>query len=542
MGQSWVTFCLTVQVTAGDALRIDIEVGQALFVLGANGTGKSSLLQTFVGAARNNARRITASRQTWFQSSAIEFSPARKLQLEEQARDWDTSPQSRWMEQNPGNRSGITLYDLIDAENVEARAIASALRSGDLDGAQALARKTAPIAKINELLALSNISVEISVEGGDRLMASKDGSQPYGAAELSDGERNALLIAADVLTAKPGTLLIIDEPERHLHRSIISPLLTQLFKYRDDCAFIAGTHDLMLPVDNPDSRVLLVRSCSYSGQQASQWDVDLIPANADIDEAIKQDIVGSRRKIVFVEGDALSLDRPLYSVLFPGVSVRSKGSSRDVEHAVNGIRASETLHWVKAWGIIDNDGRDPASVATLQSGGIFALPFYSVESIYYHPDLILAVARRQAAVTGGDGDANAQVAIQAAISATQSHFPRLAARAVEKSIRRIIFTSIPTLRQIEAKQAIGFQIDTAAIVDGETAALSAAAQTGDWTRILTRCPIRETQALDAIARAVGLQSRFQYESAVLQMLRDDPAALQIARAMFSSLATELQAA
>ena len=43
----------------------------------------------------------------------------------------------------------------------------------------------------------------------------------YGAAELSDGERNALLISAEILTAKDGTLLIIDEPERHLHRSII---------------------------------------------------------------------------------------------------------------------------------------------------------------------------------------------------------------------------------------------------------------------------------------------------------------------------------
>ncbi|WP_442947933.1 AAA family ATPase [Nostoc sp.] len=52
-----------------------------------------------------------------------------------------------------------------------------------------------------------------------QVVASKCGGTPYSIAELSDGERNALLIAANVLTVKNGTLVLIDEPERHLHRS-----------------------------------------------------------------------------------------------------------------------------------------------------------------------------------------------------------------------------------------------------------------------------------------------------------------------------------
>jgi ABC-type cobalamin/Fe3+-siderophores transport system ATPase subunit len=536
-----MSFNLTVQRPSGENLPIQIALGKSLFVLGANGTGKSSLLQRFAAAAGGNARRISASRQTWFQSSALEFTPAQRQSYEQQVRNWDTNWQSRWMEQNAQMRSGLTLYDLIDAENVDARAIAGAMRAGYIALATELARKTAPIAEINELLALSNIPVEISVQGGDRLMASKDGSAPYGAAELSDGERNALLIAADVLTSSPGTLLIIDEPERHLHRAIISPLLSQLFRYRADCAFVVGTHDLLLPVDNPDAQVLLVRSCTYAGQQAVHWDVDLVPAHADVDESIKQDIVGSRRRVVFVEGEDSSLDKPLYSVLFPGVSLRSKGSSRDVEHAVTGVKSSEALHWVRAWGIIDNDGRDAVAIATLQASGIFALPFYSVESIYYHPDLISGVAQRQAAVTGGDAQATAQSAIQAGIEATRPHLDRLAARAVEKTIRRTVFGGLPTLRQIEAKTPVKLEIDTASVVEGEVTALSAAAQAGDWTRILSRCPVRETPALDCIARAVGLQNRHQYESAVLQMLREDEGMLATTRTMFGSLMAELEA-
>jgi ABC-type cobalamin/Fe3+-siderophores transport system ATPase subunit len=445
-----VTFALRATHANGNPLEIDLKIGQILFVLGANGSGKSALLQNLFSAGGADARRISANRQNWFRSSVSAYSPMQKVQIEENIKNWDSVPNSRWAEQNPFERPAITLHRLMDAKNEADSAIAHAVRSGDNRSAQELAQKPAPIAKLNELLALANITVRISLENNGTFWATKEGGRRYAVAELPDGERNALLIAAEVLTARPGTLLIIDEPERHLHRSIISPLLTELFRYRDDCAFIIRTHDLTLPVDNPEALILLLRSCTFSEQDGWKWDFDLIQNNVEIDESIKQHIVGSGRKIVFVEGEASSLDRRLYRILFPNVSVISNGSSRNVEHAVRGIRASDKLHWVKAWGVIDNDGRDPESIIALRSDGIFVLPFCSVASVYYHPELILAIARRQASVTGGDGDAAAQCAIQAAITSTDIHFSRLASRAVEKSIRQTILNSMPTINQIVA--------------------------------------------------------------------------------------------
>jgi hypothetical protein len=62
-------------------------------------------------------------------------------------------------------------------------------------------------------------TAECGIKEGEQILAKKECGEPYSIAELSDGERNALLIAATVLTVKPGTLLLIDELERHLHRS-----------------------------------------------------------------------------------------------------------------------------------------------------------------------------------------------------------------------------------------------------------------------------------------------------------------------------------
>lgn len=524
----------------GLAEAIQLDVGESLFVLGANGTGKSALQRMMAKTGVGHAKKVSATRQTWFTGSGVEFTPSQKTSYESQIRSWDTNPQSRYAEQNPQFRPSLAIYDLIDAENVDAREIARAVREGDQARAEQLATNAAPIEQINELLSLSNIPIEISIDAGDRLMASKLGSPPYPASHLSDGERNALLIGAEVLSAKPGTLLVVDEPERHLHRSITSPLLSRLFKFRDDCAFVVATHDLTLPIDNADARVLLVRSCTFANQnEISSWEADLLPGDGDIDDELKRDIVGARRRIVFIEGDDSSLDKPIYSIIFPDVSVRAKGSARDVQQAVDGIRATDSLHWVQPFGIVDNDGRTPAEIEELREKGIFALPFYSVESLYYHPDVMHRVADRHAEVIGGDPAARVAAALTAGIDAVRPQLERLAARGVEKSIRGKVFAALPTFEDIRQKHKVTLEVDTAATVENEVQSLATAADAGDWLAIATRCPIRETGARRAIAGELGFKSRWQYEEAVVQLLRSNADALAHIRSFFGDLPAAL---
>jgi hypothetical protein len=194
----------------------------------------------------------------------------------------------------------MAIYDLIDADTMQERKIAAFVRAGDDAAAKREAQDPSPIQVINELMRLSNLPIEISLEEGQKIVARKNGGNGYSVAELSDGERNAFLIAADVLTAKAGTLILIDEPERHLHRSIISPLLKLLFDRRKDCAFIVSTHEIMLPADTDKASTLLVRSCDYQGQTVRSWMVDIVPPRSAIDDDLKQDLLGARRKMLWL--------------------------------------------------------------------------------------------------------------------------------------------------------------------------------------------------------------------------------------------------
>lgn len=454
----------------------------------------------------------------------------------------DANLNARWMDHYSEQRTSIAIYDVIDAENVRSRMIAEAVDADNIDLARELSKKDAPLKIINDLLRLSNIPISISVREAEQVMASRSGSPEYSVSELSDGERNALLIAASVLTAPTGTIIFIDEPERHLHRSIISPLLTLLFAQRADCAFVVSTHDMMLPLDNPTALTLLVRSCSYAGQNVTAWDADLVTGDEGSDDDLKRDILGGRRKLLFVEGNEHSLDKPLYSLLFPQVSVVAKSSCRDVEHAVSGIRDAQGLHWVHAFGIVDNDRRTPEDIERLKANGVYAVPAFSVESLYYHPEMQRRLAERQNALTGADADAALHNARNGAIEAVAQHQQRLSERVVEAALRQELMSRLPKRSDIAAGRPIEVRIDVAGVVADERARLENYCEVEDLGSIVARYPIRETGALVQIADRLGFKSRGQYEESVRKMLMDDPDSLAFMQGLFGTLTTDIAAA
>ena len=332
---------------------------------------------------------------------------------------------ARYRDNHGASRTNMIIYELISVQNKRARKIADAVDANNIDQAKQASSVQASISEINNLLHQSNIPISITIRDDERLMASKENGSEYSAAELSDGERNALLIAGDILTAPAGGLIIIDEPERHLHRSIIAPLLGQLFKRRSDCGFVISTHDHDLPLEFEKARTLLLRSCKFNESQVETWEADELSTDAPIDDVIKRDLLGARRKILFIEGTESSLDKPLYSLIFPMVSVIPKGTCRDVEQAVLGCRNSVEFHWLSAFGIADGDGFTNEQIFAKRENGVYMLPVYSVESIYFHPKIIELVAASQSRIHNIDAQKLTNAALEKGVAAIADDTERL---------------------------------------------------------------------------------------------------------------------
>ncbi len=504
-------------------------------MLGANGVGKSSLVSLIYRTHTSNAKRISAHRQTWFTSNSIDLTPKSRDDVATRIVSHDSQTQARFQLNYGAERTSIAIYDLLSAQSSLDRKIAAYVREGKLNEAEKEGKSPSPLQVINNLLVLSNIPIRISVTDQDHVVASKNGSPDYSIAELSDGERNALLMAADVLTAKPDTLLIIDEPERHLHRSIISPLLASLFSQRSDCTFIVSTHEVMLPIDTPKASTLLVRDCEYQGGSVSSWTLDMVGPGVGVDDELKADILGARRKILFIEGTHASLDVRIYNLIFPSITVIPKNGCRDVENSVIGLRGVEDMSWVSAWGIIDLDQRTNEKVEKLKRTKIFALPHYSVEALYYLPTVVRAVANRQAEVQGFDPEIATETGIASAVEAIKQKKEDLILRSVERTIRNDIQGKIPVRDDLKARVTIQVIADVSAAWDKETLEFEAMTNSKDWDAILQRYPVRMSAALDRISGALKFASRSDYEGAVLKLLADDPVLLMALRRLFGDL-------
>lgn len=370
---------------------LPIYKGQVLFILGANGAGKSSLIYHILKNLRdyNNVVLISAHRQIWFDTSVIDMSNSEFAStLEYLQNNVRYSNTSRWKVED-ARQSKLPVIRLKKAINRRNRDVADKVDARDIDGA--LKVSVSPKEVINSVLISSGMPITIEHDDEDNIMAVNSKYNPpaiYSISQLSDGEKNAITISADVISALPGALFIIDEPERHLHRSVSSPLLSELIAIRPDCFFIVSTHDIGLASDMDNSQILLVKSCKYSSEIATSWETELIRDPGSIPDHIKKDIIGAKEKVIFIEGINSSLDIGLYKSIFPDVSLIPKEGCEDVAISVRGIRGNDKLGWVNAFGLVDNDNKKTEEIDSLKSDFIFTLKYHSIESIFYHPVMI----------------------------------------------------------------------------------------------------------------------------------------------------------
>ena len=123
---------LNVPVTDSAPLDITLEDNSRLFIVGPNGSGKSALIQHAVTSmGSQNVRRISAHRQTWLQSGAIDMTPQSRRQFGTQHTRRQARGDSRWSDQDAQAQLSSVLFDLVAKDNEQARRIAAQGRAKD---------------------------------------------------------------------------------------------------------------------------------------------------------------------------------------------------------------------------------------------------------------------------------------------------------------------------------------------------------------------------------------------------------------------------
>jgi uncharacterized protein DUF4435/putative AbiEii toxin of type IV toxin-antitoxin system len=227
---------------------------------------------------------------------------------------------------------------------------------------------------------------EIMLEDG-KVNVHIPGGVVYHGKSMSDGERVALYLIGQCLCAPKNSILIIDEPEIHLHKSLMSRLWTSIEEKKPDCLFIYITHDIDFAASRTEAKKIWIKS--YSDDK---WNWEELSEVEGIPDSLLLEIVGNRKKVLFVEGEKGSLDNAIYQAIYSDYFVVPRGSCHKVIESTKAVNGNEKLLHLKAKGIIDRDFRAQEELTALESSGIFSIDVAEVENILCLSEVINIIA------------------------------------------------------------------------------------------------------------------------------------------------------
>lgn len=386
---------------AGGHVLIDAA---SIVIIGANGTGKSRLgtwIELTGTPNETRTYRIAAQRSVQFNDN-IDMVPLDRARNRLSA-GRDQVPQNTDLVSNEinmrsyrisnkyGSKPTARMVDdftfLLQVLYAEESNISNRFRREVLAGRE-VAPPSSDLDRIRDLWQ-SIFTSRSLITTSDSVKACIPGGTEYAASEMSDGERAAFYLIGQCLCAPENAIVIVDEPEVHLHRSIQCPLWDELERLRSDCCFVFLTHDIEFAASRSSaSRILLT---DFDG---TNWIWEQVGAIESVPEDVLLRLAGSRRAVLFVEGAGSSLDQEIYRVAFPDRYIVPLGSCLNVISATKGLRSSEQFHRLDARGIIDRDKLTEDTALKLKSAGIEALQYSEIENVLLLNQVIAAVAKR----------------------------------------------------------------------------------------------------------------------------------------------------
>ncbi|MBW7876048.1 MAG: DUF4435 domain-containing protein [Candidatus Cloacimonetes bacterium] len=356
---------------------LELELSEATVFVGANGSGKTRLGRWLVKDSSNiqNLRSALQNNGIWISARRVISCPT----------DVEFKDHVELFKQGSNSSPHMIPYETSDFQLV-LNWLASE------DNASAVRYRNECKANPNNLTAppetvldkfqkiwngvMSHRKVTIIDTKVKAYASNPDGE--YSPTDMSDGERVVFYLIVKCLMAYENAIIVVDEPEIHLHRSIQIHLWKTIQSCLPGRKFIFFTHSIEFAMGYGATIVWLK---AFDGKS---WDYEILNNPGDdseIPDELKLQILGSRRPVVFVEGTAGSLDLKLYRSLLLNYLVIPVGGCSEVIKSVDALRKLHPMHHLEIYGIIDADRRGSEDIEKLIKKGIYVLSVAEVENL-----------------------------------------------------------------------------------------------------------------------------------------------------------------
>ncbi|MGF1887203.1 DUF4435 domain-containing protein [Photobacterium profundum] len=372
-----------------------IETNQSVLLIGANGSGKTRLGSWIEidSPQKELVHRISAQKSLALPDSTTPQSieqaendllygnPAWTFQ--HKSSKWQRKPATTFL--NDFQKLMVYLFSDETEENAKFKRACKATENRisppktKIDLVKELWEKILP----HRELIIGGLRIQTQIKGQE--------DKKYNSSEMSDGERVIFYLIGQCLAASENGIIVIDEPELHLHKSVQVPLWDAIEKLRQDCLFVYLTHDVDFAAAKKAAKSVWLKS--FDGQK---WDWSLINEDENLPNELIIEVLGSRKPVVFVEGESGSFDSCLYRELLSNFLVIPRGSCSEVIQSVKALKANSQIHHLDVFGVIDRDRRLQAEITKLEQGSIYVLEVAEVENLFCTEEVLKIVSERLA--------------------------------------------------------------------------------------------------------------------------------------------------
>lgn len=387
--------------------KTELDCQTSIVVIGPNGAGKSRLgawIQ-LEGPQKDLVHRVSAQRSIVFpeKSSPTTLASATEaFHWAERPASWDESTfeankMNMRIQQRYGSLAGAVITQqndieimmtLLFSENYDALLTRE---NEELKSQKLIPSKETLLRKIQVLWekVLSNRRLIISSGQISAQSVSETEYKPYHAKAMSDGERVIFYLIGQCLCAREGAIIVIDEPEIHLHKAIQDALWNSIERARPDCTFVYLSHDLTFAADRTGATKICLKDFSSAG--FSWYEIE---QQEHIPDDVYLEILGSRKPIIFVEGTSGSLDLEVYQMAYPEFSVKPLGGCTAVVSATKAFDDLKHMHHMTCFGLVDRDYLSDGQIQAYIRKKVYTPKVAEIENIFLIPELITAVANR----------------------------------------------------------------------------------------------------------------------------------------------------
>lgn len=383
-----------------------LECQTSIVVVGANGAGKSRLgaWLELTGPQKHLVHRITAQRSLVFPDSAsptglqtamenFHFA-ARPIQWNDQV--YEANKESHRISSKYGTLENVATAQVNDFAKLLTLLVSDNFNTLTLHQEEQGRTKIPTLileTLLQKVIALWQSVLpnrKLSIKGSEvRAAPTGDLSNDYAARAMSDGERVIFYLSGQCLCSPENSIIVVDEPEIHLHKAIQTTFWDAIEKARPDCIFVYLTHDLAFAAD----RTGATKVCLTDHKEGNfSWYV--VQPLEDIPEDIYLEVLGSRKPVLFVEGTHGSHDLFIYSIAYPQFTVKPLGGCTTVVAATKVFRSQREMHRIECFGMVDRDYMNDEQIFALNAAGVFTPNVAEIENLYLIPDLIKVVAEQ----------------------------------------------------------------------------------------------------------------------------------------------------